>query len=257
VLTAVGPVHLERFGSLEAIATAKAEIFDGAQAVVVNADNALVTRVMDTHQQANPAVRVIRCSTTDAGADVHVRADDLAVSVRGQAVGRAPAGVFPMNVACAVGAALALGVPTDAVAARLGRLTGAAHRQEVARSEGGVAVIDDTYNANPAGAAAAVRRLAALADGGARRIVVTPGMVELGHLQRDENEKFAATATQVATDLVVVGATNRRALVAGSKNGKANVTLVPTLAAGVEWVRANAGPGDAVLYENDLPDHYP
>ena len=96
--------------------------------------------------------------------------------------------------------------------------------------------------------------------------VVTPGMVELGGRQRPENEAFAAEVADIATDLVVVGTTNRRALLAGAapvgrpvdpRARPFRVTTVPTRAAAVAWVRQELQAGDAVLYENDLPDQYP
>jgi UDP-N-acetylmuramoyl-tripeptide--D-alanyl-D-alanine ligase len=116
-----------------------------------------------------------------------------------------------------------------------------------------VVVIDDTFNANPAGARVALSALAA--TGAARRVLVTPGMVELGRRQAPENRRLAEAAAEQATDLVIVGLTNRRALVSGAE-GRA-VVLVGDRAAAVDWVRSNLRSGDAVLYENDLPDHYP
>ena len=100
--------------------------------------------------------------------------------------------------------------------------------------------------------------LALLADSGTtgRRVVVTPGMVELGRRQRLENERFAEEASAVAADLVVVGTTNRRALSAGT-SPSVNRLDVSTRADAVAWVRSHLSAGDAVLYENDLPDHYP
>jgi UDP-N-acetylmuramoyl-tripeptide--D-alanyl-D-alanine ligase len=61
----------------------------------------------------------------------------------------------------------------------------------------------------------------------------------------------------VATHVVVVGHTNRQALLEGARTGTAEVLAVDTREQAVEWVKANLGPGDAVLYENDLPDHFP
>jgi UDP-N-acetylmuramoyl-tripeptide--D-alanyl-D-alanine ligase len=61
---------------------------------------------------------------------------------------------------------------------------------------------------------------------------------------------------------VVVGRTNRRALVRGARlasggGGALRLVVVRTRQQATEWVRAHLGPGDVVLYENDLPDHYP
>jgi len=91
-------------------------------------------------------------------------------------------------------------------------------------------------------------------------------MVELGPLQRAANATFAGEVADVATDLVVVGSTNRRALLGGvaaargarhAGGGGLRVTTVPSRAAAVAWVRQELRAGDVVLYENDLPDQYP
>jgi UDP-N-acetylmuramoyl-tripeptide--D-alanyl-D-alanine ligase len=81
-------------------------------------------------------------------------------------------------------------------------------------------------------------------------------MVELGGSQDEENARFAAEAAHGASDLVVVGRTNRRALERGWARTE-GLRRAPTRDAAVAWVRAELGQGDAVLYENDLPDHYP
>ena len=82
-------------------------------------------------------------------------------------------------------------------------------------------------------------------------------MVELGPRQFEENRLFALAVGSRATDLVVVNQTNRPALLAGVAGTDAAVTVVGSRQEAVAWVRSQLGPGDAVLYENDLPDHYP
>lgn len=254
VLTAVGPVHLERFGSLGAIAEAKSEIFFTASVAVINADD---QGVVFAATRAAAQCRMIRCSAVDSEADVYVDGERT-VWLGRERVGRFAEGPFPINVACAVGAASALGLPASAFEAGLARLSPTEHRQQVSRTAEGVWLIDDTYNSNPAGAEAALARLAALeVDGERRRIVVTPGMVELGKRQHDENVALAEKAAKAATHLVVVGTTNRAALQQGWGPDRATVTLVANREAAVDWVQQTVTPGDAVLYENDLPDHYP
>ncbi len=250
VITAIGPVHLERFGSEEAIVEAKSEILEPAAAAVISVDHELLRRLIAKEAGRR---RIITCSSVDAAADVLVT-DEGEVRVEGRRAGVAAGVLFPGNLACAVGAALAVGLSADDIASRLGEVEGPPHRLATVGSAAGFTVIDDTYNSNPAGARAA---LTALAKYQGRKVVVTPGMVELGRVQRAENVAFASAASQVADDLVVVGSTNRKALLEGSGRGTASVTVLPTRNEAVEWVRANLGPGDAVLYENDLPDHYP
>jgi UDP-N-acetylmuramoyl-tripeptide--D-alanyl-D-alanine ligase len=126
----------------------------------------------------------------------------------------------------------------------------------VSQAAGGFTIVDDTFNSNPAGAASALDLLLKKGAGG-KTAVITPGMVELGPVQDQENQAFADLAASRVDHLVIVGRTNRAALQRGSANGKASVTVVDSRNDAVDWVRANLGPGDAVLYENDLPDHYP
>ena len=163
-------------------------------------------------------------------------------------------GVQESNLACAVAVALEVGLTVETVLARLGSLREVPNRLVSVTSEGGVAVIDDTFNSNPAGARAALNVLSRSGTTG-RRVVVTPGMVELGRRQGSENREFAAQAARVATDLLVVGRTNRRALLAGARSIRP--IAMPTRDDAVNWVKSTLVPGDAVLYENDLPDHYP
>jgi UDP-N-acetylmuramoyl-tripeptide--D-alanyl-D-alanine ligase len=259
-LTAVGPVHLERLGSIDAIVRAKSEIFEGARVAVVNVDDPRLAAVAD--DLADRGLRVRRCGTAERtdldvalvpaadGATARLLVDGTEHTVR---LGD---GTHASNLACAVAVARELDVAVDRIVARLERLAVPAHRLEVRRSERGVTVIDDTFNANPDGARHALDLLARV-DAGGRRVVVTPGMVELGAEQADANERFARLATETADTLVVVGRTNRAALRRGARNGTTTVECVANRDRGTAWVRAALGSGDAVLYENDLPDHYP
>lgn len=274
VITAIGPVHLERFGSEERILAAKSEILVPASDVVLPVDDVRLAALAD--RAAADGKRVIRCSAVDRGADVCVARDSeggtgVSAWVAGQLLAGdvdVPGGLQPTNLACAIGVAVVLGVPVDELAVRLGELPPVDHRLEAARAASGATVLDDTYNANPAGAAEALALLtrgrpdgrSGVSTGSSRLVVVTPGMVELGPCQREENRRFAAACARVATDLVVVGRTNRRALVAGAASvngGSVVVRPVDRRDQAVDWVRRTLGPGDTVLYENDLPDHYP
>ncbi len=202
---------------------------------------------------------MIRCSAVETGVDVCVYSGDAGqeVWVRGERVGIIePPVAFATNAACAIGAAVAFGVDPVEAGRLLAGADRPAHRQTVAESELGFTIIDDTYNSNPAGAAAGLRLLSELGEAG-RRVLVTPGMVELGPEQAAENEKMARDAAGAATDILIVGWTNRRALLAGASGGAASVMVVDSRPEAVAWVRSNLARGDAVLYENDLPDHYP
>jgi UDP-N-acetylmuramoyl-tripeptide--D-alanyl-D-alanine ligase len=264
VITAIGPVHLERMGSEARIVAAKSEIIEQAKVAVLNIDSPWLVSVAG--RAAAEGRTVWRCSASDRNAAVCVepRGTGFDVHYRPKTLERprllasvedvdAP----PTNVACAVAAALELGVVPEKIANRLTSLPVPEHRRQVITAANGATLIDDTYNANPAGAAAALDQLERLGKPDARRVVVTPGMVELGRRQHDENALFAASASAAATDLVVVGSTNARALTEGAAEGGARVVRARTRDEAVAWVSGELGPGDVVLYENDLPDHYP
>jgi UDP-N-acetylmuramoyl-tripeptide--D-alanyl-D-alanine ligase len=257
VITAIGPVHLERFKSEDAIVAAKSEITETAHTVVLNVDDPHLAALADRLASAGTK-SVVRCSAVDAAADVYVGAAGgvAAVHVRGTVVGsgiRLPGSVQPTNLACALAVVFALDVPPEVAISRIAALPTVPNRLASGAAPSGVWVIDDTFNSNPSGARVALAELAARGGGG-RRVVVTPGMVELGPLQFGANRVFAEEIARSATDLVIVGHTNRRALRAGSP--PLRPICVRTRDEAVTWVRATLGPGDAVLYENDLPDHY-
>lgn len=252
VITAIGPVHLERFGSEERIVEAKAEILSDAAVAVLNVDDSRLAALADREATRR---KVIRAGTGDPGL-LDVAVSDGRVFVDGRELAPAPSGAHASNLACALGVATALGVDETALRDRVGGVSEPEHRRTVARGQSGVAIIDDTFNSNPAGARAALSTLARLGAGG-RKVVVTPGMVELGTRQQEENRLFAADAAAVSDLIIVVGRTNRPALVAGARDGGGEVRDVASREEAVAWVRDNLGPDDAVLYENDLPDHYP
>ena len=134
VITAIGPVHLERMRTLERIAEAKAEILDQASVAVLNVDYPLLAQLAQKVEEEGKTVW--RCSSRGPRADVSVTAEGGGLRVRvahlraqmDLVVATGPE-VEPGNVACAVAAALSLGVPTATVAARLASLPGAPNRR--------------------------------------------------------------------------------------------------------------------------------
>ena len=268
VITAIGPVHLERFRTEDAIVRAKAEILRTPGTVVLATDDSRLAALADRCQLDGK--KVWRVSEHDADADVLAQGGDgkLAVTVKGTLLVEADVDARPGNVGCAVAVALALGLDRSTVASLVPTLPTTPHRLEAAPTAAGrCLVLDDTYNSNPSGAAAALEALDRLAPPGGRKVVVSPGMVELGARQGEENERFARAVAAMPADLVVVGRTNRRALLRGAHTGAAHaarhgpepaeVAWVADRDTAVAWVRDNLGDGDIVLFENDLPDHYP
>ena len=262
VITSIGPAHLERFGTLDRTLAAKAEITSTARVVVLNIDD---ERLDELARRLGGDHKIVRASGLDASAGVAVldRATGLELRVRGSSYGvavLAPGTPPPIrsNAACAAAVAVELGIDPEVVVKRLTSLPVVPNRLQRYRANAGYVVFDDTFNANPIGAGLALDALGSEACEG-RRVLVTPGMVELGKVQAAENAALAERAARIVTDLVIVGRTNRAALVEGwRKAGQAPaVKLVDTREEAVAWTRGELGAGDAVLFENDLPDHFP
>jgi UDP-N-acetylmuramoyl-tripeptide--D-alanyl-D-alanine ligase len=255
VVTAIGPVHLERMKSLDIVEAAKREITERATTVVVNVDDPRLSTWPVSLRSEGKRVIGAGAATDDAEVRVVSEGRRWTLIVEGVNLGTMDeiVGVQPTNVACALGAAVALGVATSELFERLTRVKPVAHRLNVVTAESGVVVIDDTFNANPASAVAALSALMALPLSG-RRVVVTPGLVELGAEQHSENVRLATRVLAVPAELVVVARTNVAALEGAYAKP---VKRFDTRDEAVAWVRSSLVAGDGVLYLNDLPDHYP
>ncbi len=254
-ITAVGPVHLERMGSLEGIAEAKAEILETVDLAILNTDFPHLRQIAD---KISAPKSVIRCGSKEGAYVAAIPSEqsiELYISGEHVTTIRTP-GVFPGNLASAVAIALALDIPVEHIVRQVTSLPCPAHRQQLVTTSAGIKVIDDTFSSNPDGAANALKLLSEAADHG-RRVVVSPGMIELGDRQDYENEQFARKAAINATDILIVGRTNLCSLMRGAQHGKARVRTVRRRDDAVRWVRENLTEGDVVLYENDLPDHFP
>ena len=266
VLTAIGPAHLDRFGSLDAIRRAKYEIVaslptDGT--AVMNVDDPEVRALADrtTHvpvvrygalADGNPDVTCADNQVTADGTSLTLvdRRAGRSLPVKTRLLGRHSIG----HILGATAVALTAGRSLDEIAPAIAELDPVEHRLQLIHGAGGITVIDDAFNSNPEGAAAALEVLDAMPGG--RKVVVTPGIIELGELQADANRDFGARAGEVADAVVVVAKVNREAIVSGATGRKARVITVDSLDEATARLPELISSGDVVLFENDLPDQY-
>jgi UDP-N-acetylmuramoyl-tripeptide--D-alanyl-D-alanine ligase len=272
VLTAIGPAHLERFGSLDAIEQAKGELAEALPrdgVFVTTADDERCVRAAERTQ-----ARIILFSAAGA-ANAELTAHDISMAegttrfamrraggsgepeealVRTRLLGRH--NVANLLAAAAVGTSLDLSL--DAIARALARVTPPAHRlAPILNRQAGIVVIDDAYNSNPVGAAAALEVLAS--HQAERRLLVTPGMVELGEREDEENERFGTQAAAVCDLVVLVGEERSRPIRAGldaASFPEAQIHVVANASEAEALLARTTRRGDVVLFENDLPDLY-
>ncbi len=271
IITAIGHAHYERFKTLETVAEAKFELAEAAIArdgkVVVPAALAEIGPAKE-HMDTAPE-RFIRCGEAEDCDLVILESaetpDGLALTVRWRGEEHELAAPLfgahhARNLALSFAAVLSLGVkPADAKRA-LKKLPQIGHRLEVKPQADGSVLVDDAYNSNPIGFAAAVRTVGLLKQKhGGRGILVTPGMVEMGAAHDEEHRKAGEAAAETIDVLLAVVPDRIEPLIesfAKAKGDGAEIVRCPTFADAQAWLSQNRKSGDVVLLENDLPDLY-
>ena len=154
-------------------------------------------------------------------------------------------------------AARLLDMSLTEIAAGVARCQPVEHRLELlGGGESGVSIIDDAFNSNPVGAKAALR---VLENFPGRRIIITPGMVELGGEEEKFNREFGEQMARSVDVAILVGKKHTQPIVEGLlEKGfpQENIHGVSDLDESTKVLHAMMKAGDVVLYENDLPDNY-
>lgn len=266
IVTAVGEQHLESFKTIENVQRTKFELIDSLPAdglAVVNDDFPYVAnRPVDN-------VECVRYAVSSTGAAAYT-AEDIAYTPQGTSFTvLTPAGErIPFtthlvgecnvsNLLAAIIVALRMDVPVDKIRYAVDNIEQVEHRLNMKRTPGGITIIDDAFNSNPTGSKMALDVLKMMTGG--RRIIVTPGMIELGDRQAELNGKFGEAIADSADIAIIVGEYNREAIVAGIESVEprsAKIYKVASFAESQQLLSTMLKPGDTILYENDLPDTF-
>jgi UDP-N-acetylmuramoyl-tripeptide--D-alanyl-D-alanine ligase len=215
-------------------------------------------------------VRAVRYGLDRSGSDLRLSAEDIAmdssglsftlVDNQGNRVKTHVGLLGRHNVLNILGAgciALEMGLSLEEIARAIPRIKQVPHRLQLVKSGGDVTVIDDSYNSNPIGAHEALNVLQAFNTG--KRVLVTPGMVELGELEWKENERFGSAAAKVCDYVLLVGARQTQPIQRGLELEQfpaERLRIVKDLSEATSELQKIVGSGDVVLFENDLPDLY-
>jgi UDP-N-acetylmuramoyl-tripeptide--D-alanyl-D-alanine ligase len=258
VVLAVHPTHLQRAGSIEAIARAKSELpqalpSDGL--AVLNADDARVAAM------ASVTPAPVRTYGLSEGADV--RADDVVsrgvegteFTLRAPWAERrlrsgTPGRHLVPHALAAIAVAERFAIPMEDVEAALAAGSHAEHRMAIGQAASGATLVDDSYNASPVSVAAALDFLAETPRPvGRRRLAVLGDMLELGPDEERLHREIGSKVAVVADALLAVGERGAWIADAASAAGLRDVAQVHDVDEAVEAVeRALApGPGDVML----------
>ncbi|MFZ0130044.1 MAG: UDP-N-acetylmuramoyl-tripeptide--D-alanyl-D-alanine ligase [Candidatus Dormiibacterota bacterium] len=274
IITAIGPQHLERFSTIDRIAGAMYEV-----ALALPADGALILHTGDepgallAQRARADQRRLIRFALENDGAtaDADVVASSIRVDARGATFrwrwdthGLDREVAIPLlgrhqvaNVSAALAAVVTLGYSIEGAIAAAASLEQVEHRLELMKTAGPLIVIDDSYNANPVGVHNGLEVLASMSA--PHKFLITPGLVELGSVETDENRRYGEHAAKVCDHVIVMSAKTSEALCAGLRAGgmgEDRIHVAGTLDDATKLLQSLAQPGDVVLFANDLPDTY-
>ena len=267
IVTSVGEMHLETFLSVENVARTKFELIDALPEGgfgIVNIDSPAAAehikglrRPVATYSVENPSAD-FRATDICYGAmqtSFTLRSGDrVEEGYTAHILGRGNI----LNITAALAVARELGVSDSAAKRAVRQIEQVEHRLSM-RRQGGITILDDAYNSNPTGAKMALEVLADF-DTEGRRYVVTPGFVEMGAKQYDNNRAFGRDIATAGVDRVyVVNEVNREAITKGLEDGgydSAKVCCVASFKEAMADLQPKLKSADVVLYENDLPDSF-
>lgn len=280
IITTIGHAHYERFRSLETVSEAKFEL---ANAVIKNdgkvvihertlrfpyprgvksenPDNFTVVgepQDIDPHKRKDVSylqkndVHIVKVEQQPHGLDIKLKWKDkiygLEIPLYGIHHGH--------NAALAFVMAMEIGIEPENIQAAIKTTPQIEHRLELKKQPDGTTIIDDAFNSNPIGFRSALDLLSIIGNEG-RKILITPGMVELGIAHNEAHQKLGEYAGQVCDVAIVVTPNRIPTFISGFKPSGKTLVEVDTFDDAQQWVAKNKQDKDIILIENDLPDMY-
>jgi len=263
LLTSVGPQHLDTFGSIERVRDTKYELIEGLPKdgkAVLARDGAFCEELyarcpLEAKYMPGDLFEASEIAAGPWGTRFTLTDKETGESVRCQTRLLGEHSISNLLLCCTAARLLDMTLPE--IAAGVARCQPVEHRLELLDGgASGVSIIDDAFNSNPVGAKAALR---VLENFPGRRIVITPGMVELGGEEAKFNREFGEQMARSVDIAILVGKKHTQPIVDGLREKgfpQENIHVVANLDESTKVLHAMMKAGDVVLYENDLPDNY-
>lgn len=264
IITSIGPCHLETFGSIENVIKTKFELCDALPddgIIFLNADNQYIAEKSDISKKAvyyglesdkaDFGARIL--SLTENGTSFEVITKNKeSFNLSAKLLGAHSV----TNIVGCVAVAKTLGVENNDIILGARRIEGAPHRLSLIRGNGFV-IIDDSFNSNPSGCKAA---LDVLSEFDGQKIIITPGMIELGEKQEKLNREFARQMTKVCDRIFLVGQRQTKPIfdeIAKTNFPAENITVFDRVEDAINTAKAlPTNTRNIILIENDLPDNF-
>ena len=264
VLTTIGEAHLESFGSRENIQKGKFELIESLPSggmAILNADDewqvsyklknkkCRVLWIGINNTDADIVATNIKLSDKGTSFDIKFKDDDELYNFNTRLLGKH--NVY--NILAGILLGKEMGMNISELRRGVGSIKPIEHRLELKKS-GTINIIDDAYNSNPVGSKMALDVLNLMPG---LKIVVTPGMIELGDKQYELNKKFGEYISDVADYVILVGPEQTKPIYEGLINkgyNKDNIYVISDVVEAFTIMRRIDNGNTYVLLENDLPD---
>lgn len=263
IITSVGEQHLETFKSVDNVFKTKFELSDAVKAkggnVYVNGDSKeIIDRIEIADFEVYGSNEKFKYSINNIvsgrdGSTFDLKLGDETISLTTKLLGLHSI----LNIAGAAALAYNLGVKPRDIRFAVSSLKPTEHRLELKNSVNHSLLIDDAYNANPEGSIEAINVLSSFE--GMKKVVITPGLIELGEREYDCNFNLGAAAGKTCDVIILVGLNRSKPLAEGVSStdfNKENLYTVSSFKEAMEIYTKIADSNTCVLLENDLPDNY-
>ena len=262
VITAIGPQHLDTFGTVENVSKTKLELVDsltedGLAFVNWEDENirkAKITKKIVKYGLSNDAdYYVENIEITEKGSSFDVVMPNNKISVKTKLLGN----LNILNIVCGVAIADKLGLTEEQIKMGIKYIKPVEHRLELRHNPNGSIIIDDSYNSNVRGSKMALEVLGSFKD--RQRILITPGIVDLGDKAYEINKNLGKEATKYCDFIMFVGEKQARPMLDGVKEEKYpenKVFVAKNLDEAIQKMYQMMDSKTVVLLENDLPDNY-
>ena len=267
IITAIGPTHMHLFKTIENIQKTKYELIEDLPEdgiAIFNYDNDYVKPLADKTKKKTYRYGTRDFDKLDVYAHeikVNESGSEFMLHIKGAGEIKCETRLLGLhnisNLLAAATAAHVLGLSLEEIQRGIKKVEPVEHRLSLIPSTNGTIIIDDAFNSNPVGFRAALDVLREFKDH--RKIIITPGMVELGDMEEEENRKIGEVMADVIDFPILVGKKRTMPIYQGLKNknfNEDNIYRVSSLAEATEVLAKISLPGDVVLFENDLPDNY-
>ncbi|WP_066503604.1 UDP-N-acetylmuramoyl-tripeptide--D-alanyl-D-alanine ligase [Abyssisolibacter fermentans] len=267
VLTSIGPTHLETFKNLENISKTKYELIEELPTdgiAIFNYDNNYIKKLADKTFKEKILYGLDDVENLDLFAqDIKVfdkgsiftlkDKEGNSIVCKSKLLGKHNIS----NLLAGAAVARALGLTFEEIRRGIETVEPVPHRLQLIDPGTGVIVIDDAFNSNPVGCKAALDVISNFKEG--NKIVVTPGMVELGLEEDEANKEFGHNMAEVCDYIILVGRKKTQPIYEGLKEKSfdmSKVFVVNSLNEATVRLQSIVRPKDVVLFENDLPDTF-